>query len=149
MYKFRAGFYADVRIEDSFNTFISYRDGRLEDCREANVKRAFIRVFDGRMWYYSSTGRLEDIQRELDELYSMGSPDEGLEENEIVRSFQVNAEEKLKFSNNCVRALDIETKRVFLRKFQSFSKAIIKKAWRPVIWTDISCGLFIPAKARA
>lgn len=128
MYKFRAGFYADVRIEDSFNTFISYRDGRLEDCREANVKRAFIRVFDGRMWYYSSTGRLEDIQRELDELYSMGSPDEGLEENEIVRSFQVNAEEKLKFSNNCVRALDIETKRVFLEKVSELFQSDYKKS---------------------
>lgn len=89
MYKFRAGFYADVRIEDSFNTFISYRDGRLEDCREANVKRAFIRVFDGRMWYYSSTGRLEDIQRELDELYSMAARTKGWRKMKLSGDFRL------------------------------------------------------------
>ncbi len=114
MYKFKPGFYADVRIEDRYNTFISYRDGRLEDCREASLQRAFIRVFDGQMWYYASTSRLEDIQSELDALYLMGRPDCDIEANEIVKRFQINRDKKLKFSDRRVKDISIQDKREFL-----------------------------------
>lgn len=116
MYKFKSGFYADVRIEDRYNTFVSIRNGHLEDCRETRVKRAFIRVFDGKMWYYSSTSDMDCIQNELDELYSMGCSNCGIEENETVQRFQVNREVRLKFSDSCVRDINIEKKRGFLEE---------------------------------
>lgn len=116
MYQFKSGFYADVRIEDRYNTFISFRDGRLEDCRETCVKRAFIRVFDGKMWYYSSTSNLDEIQKELEELYSMGCPDCGIEENEVVKRLQANRDEKFKFAKDCVRDVTLEIKREFLKE---------------------------------
>lgn len=128
MYRFKAGFYADVRIEDRYNTFISFRDGRLEDCRETRVKRAFIRVFDGEMWYYSSTSRLDEIQQELDELYSMGRPDRGIEENAVVKRLQANRDEKLKFADNCVRDISVEVKRELLKEVSGLFKSAYRNS---------------------
>ena len=128
MYRFKAGFYADVRIEDRFNTFISFRDGRLEDCRETRVKRAFIRVFDGEMWYYSSTSKLDEIQQELDELYSMGRPDRGIEENAVVKRLQANRDEKLKFADNCVRDISVEVKRELLKEVSGLFKSAYRNS---------------------
>ena len=54
MLNFRKDLYADVRIEDRFTTSIRYRDGRLEECKETTKKKAFLRVFDGNIWYYAS-----------------------------------------------------------------------------------------------
>ena len=63
MLKFRQGYYADVRVEDRFDTHIVLRDGNLEECKASRVKRAFLRVYDGEMWYYASTSDTEDLQR--------------------------------------------------------------------------------------
>ena len=60
MFRFREGFYSDVRIEERFTTSIRYRDGILEENRSTSVKKAFIRVFDGEMWYYASTYKTDD-----------------------------------------------------------------------------------------
>ena len=69
MFNFRKGFYADIRIEDRFTTDINYKNGVAEQCRELQEKKAFLRVFDGKMWYYASTDNVNDLQRELDDLY--------------------------------------------------------------------------------
>lgn len=71
MYRFREGFYSDVRMEERFTTSIRYRNGVLEESRQSTVKKAFIRVYDGKMWYYASTYRLSAVQDELDKLYAM------------------------------------------------------------------------------
>ena len=69
MYKFDNRFYADVRIEDRFSTGIMYRNGILESSKTRNEKRAFIRVFDGNIWYYASTSEVKNVQTELNNLY--------------------------------------------------------------------------------
>lgn len=63
MYKFDNRFYADVRIEDRFSTGIMYRNGILESSKTRNEKRAFIRVFDGNIWYYASTSEVKTSRR--------------------------------------------------------------------------------------
>ena len=63
MLNFRKDLYADVRIEDRFTTSIRYRDGALEECKETTKKKAFLRVFDGNMWYYASTYKVDDLGR--------------------------------------------------------------------------------------
>ena len=68
MFNFRQDMYADVRIEDRFTTVVSYMNGTLKELKERCEKRAFIRVFDGKMWFYSSTTDISDIQNKLDEL---------------------------------------------------------------------------------
>lgn len=42
MYRFREGFYSDVRIEERFTTSIRHRDGILEENRSTSVKKAFV-----------------------------------------------------------------------------------------------------------
>lgn len=116
MFLFRAGFYADIRIEDRFSTSIAYRDGVLEQCRETRVKRAFIRVFDGEMWYYSSTSNIEEIQKALDELYGMGTPCGDIDKHPAVARLQANRDVKLAFEDRNIRNIPLKHKREFLQE---------------------------------
>ena len=84
MIRFRQGFYADVRVEDRFTTSIRYRNGSLEESRSSSVRKAFIRVFDGKMWYYASTCKTDDIQGELDRLYGAATPDYSVYEHPAI-----------------------------------------------------------------
>ena len=76
MYKFKKGFYADVRIEDRFATNIRLQNGQLHEAKETVEKKAFIRVFDGKMWYYTSTSDIDGIQQSLNELYGYAQTNE-------------------------------------------------------------------------
>ena len=67
MYKFKQGYYADVRIEDRFATNIRIQNGQLHEAKETIEKKAFIRVFDGKMWYYTSTSDINGVQSSLEE----------------------------------------------------------------------------------
>ena len=98
MYKFPPGLYTDVRVEESFDTKISFKKMTLEEEKTRGNKGAFIRVFDGRRWYYSSTTSLEDIQEHIDTLAGMATPDPGILNHPVVRAFEVNRE-NLPFSS--------------------------------------------------
>lgn len=73
MYRFPGGVFSDVRLEESVTTVIAFVMGRLEQRRERTERTAFIRVFDGTRWYFSS---LTDpgpstVQKKLDDLAAM------------------------------------------------------------------------------
>ena len=89
MYKFDNRFYADVRIEDRFSTGIMYRKGILESSKTRNEKRAFIRVFDGNIWYYASTSEVKNVQTELDTLYKQATPSKNILDTQIERRLYV------------------------------------------------------------
>ena len=72
--KFRNDLYADVRIERRFTTEVSFLNGDVKQMTELDAEKAFLRVFDGDMWYYSSTTDVGELQKELDELYSFAKP---------------------------------------------------------------------------
>lgn len=110
MIKFKEGFYADVRVENVFTTSIKYRDGVLEESKNTTVKKAFLRVFDGDMWYYASTYKLDDLQGELDRLYANATPNKDILKNETVKRFESNFANVVKFSKNCVRDKSIAEK---------------------------------------
>lgn len=115
MIRFRQGYYADVRVEDRFSTSIRYRNGALEESKSSSVKKAFIRVYDGKMWYYASTCRLDDIQGELESLYEAATPDFFLYKNDpIVKKFQVHNKIKMCFEDDCVKNVPTETKHALL-----------------------------------
>lgn len=114
MYKFKDGFYADIRAEERFTTSIRYRDGALEESKTSTVKKAFIRVYDGNMWYYASTYRLEAVQDELDKLYKMAAPNAAIADDPIVRRLQANVANEMKFAANCVKDVPMEQKRRLL-----------------------------------
>ena len=117
MYNFRQDFYADVRVEDRFTTNIEYLNGCLKEIKERNEKRAFIRVFDGKMWYFASTTDISDVQNKLDGLYAQAKPNDKILKNKIVKRFEVNNDVKMIFALNSVRNVDIQQKKALLESY--------------------------------
>lgn len=111
MITFNNNFYADVRVEKRFTTAIRFRNGELEECKETTVSRAFIRVFDGDIWYYASTYKLDELQGELDRLYAAATPNPKISEHPIVKRFEVNKEKCFRFQNCSVRDVPLAEKR--------------------------------------
>lgn len=114
MYQFKDGFYSDVRVEERFTTSIRYRNGALEQSSSATTKRAFIRVYDGKLWYYASTYRPEAVQEELDKLYAMATPDPAVSESPVVKRLQANRATVIRFADACVKDIPIERKRALV-----------------------------------
>lgn len=108
MIQFRGGFYADVRTEDRSRTTISYQGGVLMDLRVRTEQRAFLRVYDGKLWYYASVTDLAHLQKTLDGLYDAATPNPNILEDPMVRRFERNRDTVLTFMDCSVR--DIPTK---------------------------------------
>ncbi len=117
MFTFKKDFYADVRIEDRFSTTVSFANGMLKEMRERKQKRAFIRVFDGKMWYYSSTTDVNDVQNKLDGLYAQAKPNAKIDRNAIVRRYQANVEEKMVFTDHSLRDIPLADKKALLESY--------------------------------
>jgi TldD protein len=90
MYRFPAGFYTDVRIEDVFETAIAVTLGELEESKDKRYTAAFVRLFDGQRWFYSATTDVDGIQQEIDSLAEMASPNPAIEEDPVVQKFETN-----------------------------------------------------------
>ena len=110
MYKFRKDFYADVRIEERFSTHIRLQNDELHEAKETTEKKAFIRVFDGKLWYYTSTDNISTIQQSLDELYAYATPNKNIAKHPIVTRYQVNKDKKIVFTDRCVKNVPFNDK---------------------------------------
>lgn len=110
MIHFKEGYYADVRIEDRFTTNIVIKNGALEEQKVISLKKAFIRVFDGTMWYYASTSDTDHIQEELDALYGYATENPAIGEHPIVKRYEVNRDEKIVFKGDCVKDVPVADK---------------------------------------
>lgn len=110
MYNFRDDFYADVRTENRFSTAISYVDGKKRESRVRVTERAFVRVFDGKNWYYASTTDVGEVQACLDRLYGLAKSNPRILSNKTVRRFEVNTDVKMVFSPVSVRNVALEEK---------------------------------------
>ena len=97
MVKFRENYYADVRIEDRSRTVIQYQDGNLQEFKTPVEVRAFLRVYDGKMWYYASVTDVAHVQKTLDRLYDAASPNPDIEKNPIVSKLERNRDRKFIF----------------------------------------------------
>ena len=115
MINFKKDYYADVRIEDRFSTDIRFLNGKLSESKERLEKRAFLRVYDGKMWYYSSTTDTEHIQKSLDELYEVAEPNPDIENNPVVKRFERNTDHLRSFKENSVRNISIGEKTELLK----------------------------------
>ncbi len=115
MVHFRKGFYADIREEDRFRTVISYQADMLKEYRVRQEKRAFLRVFDGKMWYYASVTDIGHIQQTLDELYDAATENDNILSNPIVQKFEINVSHEDKFFDCSVRNVDLEKKHSLLK----------------------------------
>lgn len=110
MYEFKKGFYSDVRIEDRFSTQIRLQNGQLHEAKVTTEKKAFVRVFDGKMWYYTSTDDIGSIQQSLNELYAYAHADKNIDANPIVSRYQTNKDVKIVFAEHCVKNVPFEEK---------------------------------------
>ena len=89
MYRFPKDLYADIRLEDVFQTSIVYENGALTQNKTSREAGAFLRVWDGHRWYYSATTNLGHIQQELDALASLATPNPAIGQDPVVTRFEV------------------------------------------------------------
>ena len=117
MIRFKEGFYADVRVEDRYLTTISYKAGILEQMSTRNEKQAFLRVYDGRMWYYASVTDVDNIQRTLNGLYAAATENPAILEDPIVRRFERNRAKLSSFADCSVRDIPVKDKQELLLSY--------------------------------
>ena len=93
MYQFPKDLYADVRIEENYNLWLGVRNGDLDSDGCTKEAGAFIRVFDGTMWYTGTTNKLDEIQKELDNLATLATPNPDILNHPMVKLLEVNKDE--------------------------------------------------------
>lgn len=116
MYDFAKGRYSDVRIEDRFTTAVVVTNGEIRQCRELREKKAFLRVYDGKKWYYASTDDVHRIQDMLDELSQYAEYNGAIDENPVVRAFEVNKDVAIRYDKNSVRDIPLTEKTDFAKQ---------------------------------
>ncbi|MEA4890658.1 MAG: TldD/PmbA family protein [Clostridiaceae bacterium] len=101
--KFPPDLYADIRWEDVYSTRISYDNGILKQNKQKCDRGAFIRIYDGRRWYYSATTDLEQVQAELDGLAGMARPDPQIFSHPVIRRLEVNRDRLIRYTDQDIR----------------------------------------------
>lgn len=104
--KFPAGLFTDVRYESVYNTNITFENGVLKQNKTALEKGVFIRVFDGRRWYYSATTDLDGVQQEIDALAALATPNEDILNHPVVRRLEANRDVCLRYQDTDVSKID-------------------------------------------
>ena len=87
---FPKNLYSDVRIEESYSIWLNIQNGDINGDGEISEKGAMIRVYDGTMWYTSSTNDLDSIQKELDSLAELANPNPDIYEDPAISLLEVN-----------------------------------------------------------
>ena len=117
MLNFPKNLYADVRIEEVTETSIFFENGILRNNKESATKGAFLRVYDGKRWYYCATTEMDQLQKELDSLAAMATPNENILEDSVVRLFQVNKDEVIRFAETDLRKISNERKMAMVKDY--------------------------------
>ncbi len=117
MIQFRNGYYADIRVEDRSRTVISYKAGALEEMRSRREKQAFLRVYDGKLWYYASTTDTGHLQKTLDGLYAAAEENPDIPEDPVVKRFEKNRDKLYTFADCSVRDIPLAEKQKLLLGF--------------------------------
>jgi TldD protein len=132
-YSYPKNLYVDVRIEHVFSTTVRYTMRNLEECREKKYSAAFVRLFDGEMWYYASTSDLNGIQGEIDTLAKLAKPNLKLEENAVYKNLNAHKDEVMSFVGKEATSVSLDEKIEFLQKIMPQIEANqYVKLWRLV-----------------
>jgi len=116
MFKFHEGIYTDVRIEDVFETWIVVSLGKLDEFKERKYRGAFIRVYDGKKWYYCSTTNA-DIQKEIDDLSKYATANADIGSDPVVKKFKPVKREMMKYPGREVSAVSGADKLELLKSY--------------------------------
>jgi TldD protein len=114
-YVFPEGLYTDVRIEHVYSTEIVFTMQNLEQCKEKKYSAAFVRVYDGSMWYYASTSDLGGIQGEIDALAKLAATNPNLAESEVYKRLKPHQDIVMSFVSREVSQIPLDTKLELLK----------------------------------
>lgn len=117
MYTFPENLYTDVRLEDASVSEITYQNGELMQNLKRNHRGGFIRIFDGKRWYYSSTTDIDNIQEEINKLAIMANENKNIMDNPVVSKFEVNKGEFFQFKDNDILIVSQEEKLKLLKSY--------------------------------
>jgi len=109
-YVFPEGFYTDVRIEHVFSTNIRYIKRELQENKEQKYSAAFIRLYDGKMWYYSSTSDLDGIQGEIDALAVLAEKNLKIEDSAVYKHLSAHKDVVMTFVGREVSSVPLDDK---------------------------------------
>lgn len=115
MIHFPENLFADVRIEETVSTTIAIEAGDWTSNRTRRQTGAFIRVYDGKMWYYAATTDLSNIQNELDSLAAMATPNADILNDPVVKRHQANKDRLIRFTEDCIKDVPHEKKEELVR----------------------------------
>lgn len=97
MYQFPEGFYTDVREETVHATTITIENGVLKENKTKKEQGVIIRLYDGRRWYISSTTESGKVQQEIDSLAGMAVFCPNIEDDPVVKKYEINQEVQLRY----------------------------------------------------
>lgn len=113
--------YIDIRIEETIETMILFKNGQQVDCQEIPCTGAYIRVFHQGKWFESSTSEINQIEFELNKL--LISAQNSIEKS--TKSFKPREPQSFNYSKyqdvNCME-LSIQEKLHFCKEFLSVPK---------------------------
>lgn len=90
MYKYPKDLYVDVRIEERYRAWMHMENGEVRGDGDFQDIGAMVRVYDGGQWYVCSTNDLDSIQQEIENLAAIANPNPQIDEDEVVKNFQVH-----------------------------------------------------------
>ncbi len=130
-YIFPKGFYTDVRIEHVFSTNVKYTMRNLDECKEKRYSAAFIRLYDGQIWYYASTSDLASIQSEIDSLAQLAEKNEQIEKTKLYSKLASHQDELLAFAGQEVSKVGLNDKIELLQSIIPYAeKSPYVKLWQ-------------------
>ena len=116
-YRFPKDLYADVRLEQTFETLIHYRQGELINLRERRVNAAFVRLYDGQRWYLGAVADPDEVQAELDALAAMARPNPRIALDPLVARAQVNRGRQLSSARDDISRVGRQKKPALLQSY--------------------------------
>lgn len=85
--------------------------------RERETAGAFIRVYDGRRWYYSSLTALDGVQAEIDRLAALAAPDPAIGSDPVVARMPSREAPAAPLAGGDLRQVPLRRKDELLRSF--------------------------------
>lgn len=98
MYNFPKDLFTDVRIERKHAVRYAYWNEEVVSDLTIDTEGAKIRIYDGEMWYTSTTEDLDRIQEEIDNLAGIAKPNATIYEDPMIRNFGAEKADVLCFN---------------------------------------------------
>lgn len=136
MIHFPENLFSDIRIEETVSTAIAFEAGDWKSNRTRRQTGAFIRVYDGAMWYYAATTELDKLQAELDSLAAMATPNPDIMNDPVVKRHQANRDKIIRFTDCCITDVPHSEKEQLVRRSHDLLAGREGLAMVQAVYTD-------------